>query len=183
MPAKNRNDAHSNFARYFRESLSVVTTSTLKMRVVGDERALFYEPPIRLQRSAGDDLYLAVLQTYRVVGAGDGFKVSTTSYSYELLLKKGRELETIAEFHWHPNADGNVKWPHVHVKANSPEGALDRKHFPTARVALEDFLRFLMRDFEVTAILPRAKWKEILTRNKKEFVANASWLDYKPLIS
>jgi pimeloyl-ACP methyl ester carboxylesterase len=34
--------------------------------------------------------------------------------------------------------------------------------------------------------MPRLKyevWKEILTRNKREFVASASWLDWKPLIS
>lgn len=181
MPAKNRNDAHSNFARYFRESLSVVTKSTLQMRVMGDERVLYYEPPVKLRRSGGDDLYLAVVQTYRIMETENGFKASTTSYNYELWLKKDRDFEAVAEFHWHPKEE--VQWPHIHVKGNSPEGALGRKHFPTARMSLEDFLRFLIRDFEVKALPPYAQWKEILTRNKREFVAGASWLYYKPLIS
>lgn len=181
MPAKNRNDAHSNFAHYFRESLSVVTKSAIQLRIVGDERILYYEPPVKLRRSAGDDLYLAVIQTYRIVEKEEGFKASTTSYNYELWLKKDREFEAIAEFHWHPNEE--VKWPHVHVKGNSPEGALGRKHFPTARISLEDFIRFLIRDFEVKSSLPHAQWKEILTRNKREFVTSASWLYYEPLIS
>jgi hypothetical protein len=151
------------------------------MRVMGDERILYYEPPVKLNRSGGDDLYLVVTQTYRITSTDDGFKANTTSYNYELWCKKDRELETIVEFHWHPTEE--VKWPHVHVTGNSPEGALDRKHFPTARLSLEDFLRFLIRDFDVRTIVPYATWKEILTRNKREFVASASWLYYKPLIS
>ena len=181
MPAKNRNDAHSNLARSFRESLSVVTKSTLQMRVLGDERVLYYEPPVKLQRTTGDHLYLTVIQTYSVIETNDEFKASTTSYNYELWLKRDRELAAIVEFHWHPSKE--VKWPHVHVTSNSPEGALERKHFPTARISLEDFLRFLIRDYDIKALPPYATWKEILTRNKREFVTNASWLYYEPLIS
>jgi hypothetical protein len=181
VAAKNKSDAHNNFARHFRESLSVITKSVLQMRVRGDERVLYYEPPVKLQRSGGGNLHLTIIQTYRTVEAADGFKVKTTGYIYELWVKQGQELEPIAEFHWHPNEE--VEWPHVHVKGNSPEGALDRKHFPTARLSLEDFIRFLRRDFDVKAIVPYATEKEILTRNKRIFVANASWLYYKPLIS
>lgn len=181
MAAKNKNDAHSNFAHYFRESLSVVTKHPIQMRVVGDERVLYYEPPVKLQRSGGAPLYFTVIQTYRVVVAGNGFKVKTTSYNYELWVKQDEAFHAIAEFHWHPNEE--VKWPHVHIKGYSPEGALDRKHFPTARLSLEDFLRFLMRDFDVKAVVPYATLKEILTRNKREFVTHASWLHYEPLIS
>lgn len=181
MPAKNKNDAHNNFARYFRESLSVITKSVLQMRIRGDERALYYEPPVKLQRKDGDPLYLSVIQTYLTVETDEGFKVKTTSYIYELLVKQGQEFGTLVEFHWHPNEE--VEWPHVHITGNSPEGALDRKHFPTARLSLEDFIRFLMRDFDIKAIVAHAIEREILTRNKREFVANASWLFYKALIS
>jgi len=181
VPAKNKSHANNNFARYFRESLSVVTKSTLQMRVQGDERILYYEPPVKLRRHSGDDLHLGIIQSYRIVETQDGFKATTTRYIYELWIKKDRELEAIAEFHWH--SEGTVVWPHVHVKGNSPEGALGHKHFPTARISLEDFVGFLIRDFEVKSLLPRAQWKEILTRNKREFVTNASWLSYKPLIS
>jgi hypothetical protein len=151
------------------------------MRIQGDERILYYEPPVKLQRSSGDDLHLGIIQSYRIVEMEHGFKASTTRYIYELWIKQERELEAVAEFHWHP--DEEVAWPHVHVKGNSPEGALGHKHFPTARMSLEDFIRFLIRDFAVTSRLPRAQWKEILTRNKREFVASASWLYYAPLIS
>jgi len=182
VPAKNANDADNNFAYFFRESLSVVTNSYLTGRREGDKRVLLYEPPVKLERKGGDPLSMAVTQTYLISGVNGGFKAKTTSYSYELMVKKDRNLETIVEFHWHPDITPKLKWPHVHIKGNTAEGELGRKHFPTARLAVEDFLRFLIRDFDVKPRLSYAVWKEILTRNKREFVANASWLDWKPLI-
>ena len=182
MPAKNPTEADSNFAYYFRETLSVVTNSYLKAGTEGDERVLLYEPPVKLQRKSGDPLYLSVTQTYLISTANGGYKAKTTSYSYELMVKKSGEFETVAEFHWHPRTTKNLKWPHVHIKGNSAEGELDRKHFPTARLALEDFLKFLIRDFDVIPRLAYSEWKEILTRNKREFVTSASWLYWEPLI-
>jgi hypothetical protein len=182
VPAKNPSQADNEFAYYFRESLSVVTNSYLTAGRERDERVLLYEPPVKLERKRGDPLYMAVTQTYRISGAEGKFKAKTTSYSYELLVKKDGLLETIAEFHWHPDTTNNLKWPHMHIKGNSAEGELDRKHFPTARLAIEDFLRFLIRDFEVSPRLSHSEWKEILTRNKREFVDGASWLYWKPLI-
>ena len=183
MPARNPNDADKDFAHYFRETLSVVTNSYLTAGAEGQERLLMYEPPIRLRRKQGDPLFLSVTQTYRITPHVEGFKTTTTSYSYELSVKKDGNLEIIAAFHWHPAKTAKLKWPHVHVRGNTAEGDLGRKHFPTARISIEDFLRFLIRDFDVKPRLEYDVWKEILTRNKREFVANASWLDWKPLIS
>ncbi len=183
MPAKNPSDANKDFAHYFRESLSVVTNSFLTAAAEGQERVLLYEPPVKLQRKQGDPLFLSVTQTYRLDSRAGGFKATTTSYSYELSVKKDGKLEIIVAFHWHPAKTAKLKWPHVHIRGNTAEGDLGRKHFPTARISVEDFLRFLIRDFEVKPRLEYVLWKEILTRNKKEFVANASWLDWKPLIS
>jgi hypothetical protein len=184
VPGKNPHEAAAKFAFHFRESLSVVTNAYLKANNEGDRTVLLYEPPVRLQRRSGDPLYLSVTQTYQTIPAlGGGFKAKTTGYMYELLVKKDGSFATIVEFHWHPLTTKKLKWPHLHIKGNTAEGELDRKHFPTARLCIEDFLRFLIRDFNVTARLPYADWKEILTRNKREFVANASWLHYGPLIA
>jgi hypothetical protein len=182
LPAKNPNEAESNFAYYFRESLSVVTNAYLKAGMEGDKRVLLYEPPVKLRRKSGDPIFLSVTQTYLISPTDDGYKAKTTSYSYELLVKKDGEFETIAEFHWHPTKTHNLKWPHVHIKGNTAEGDLARKHFPTARVAVEDFLKFLIRDFGVMPRMAYQDWKEILTRNKKAFVDNASWLYWNPLL-
>lgn len=183
MPARDQNEADNNFAHYFRESLSVVTNAVMTAGREGDERVLLYEPPVRLQRKEGDPLFLSVTQTYRISRLDDGFKATTTSYSYELSVKKDGRLEIITAFHWHPSKTAKLRWPHVHVRGNTAEGDLSRKHFPTARISIEDFLRFLIRDFGVRPRLEYDVWKEILTRNKREFVTHASWLDWKPLIS
>ena len=182
MPARNPGEADNNFAYFFRESLSVVTSAYLQAAREGDRRVLLYEPPVKLQRKAGDPLFLAVTQTYTIIQENGQYRAKTTSYSYELLVKKDQSFQTIAEFHWHPLATPNLKWPHVHIKGNTAEGELDRKHFPTARLAVEDFIKFLIRDFGVTSRFPYAQWKEILTRNKREFMASASWLHWEPLI-
>jgi hypothetical protein len=182
VPARNASQADNDFAHYFRESLSVVTNSFLTAGRQGNERVLLYEPPVKLERKNGDPLHMAVTQTYLISRLDDGFKATTTSYSYELIVKKDSALQTIAEFHWHPETTKNLKWPHVHIKGNTAEGDLDRKHFPTSRITIEDFIRFLIRDFEVKPRLEHSEWKEILTRNKRAFVNSASWSYWKPLI-
>jgi hypothetical protein len=182
VPGKSSREADNNFAYYFRESLSVVTNSFLKASSEGNERVLLYEPPVKLKRKSGDPLYLSVVQTYLVSERDGEYKAKTTSYSYSLWVKKDSSLHAVLEFHWHPGATANLKWPHVHVNANSAEGELKKKHIPTARVAIEDFLRFLIRDYGIVPIIPYQKAKEILIKNKAAFVQGASWLDYKQLI-
>lgn len=103
MPAKNANQADSDFAYYFRESLSVVTNAYLTASRDKNKRVLLYEPPVKLERKKGDPLFLAVTQTYLISAANGEFKTKTTSYSYELMVRKDGNLQTIAEFHWHPD--------------------------------------------------------------------------------
>lgn len=182
MPGKSPNQADSNFAHFFRESLSVVTNKILTASRIGDERLLLYEPPIKLNRKSGKALYMAVTQVYKIVPFEKEFKTQTSSYTYELLAQGDNGPEAVVEFHWHPGQTQNLKWPHLHVNANCADGGLERVHFPTGRMAIEDFLKLLIRDFGVKPRLPYEQWKEILTRNKREFSTSASWLYWKPLI-
>lgn len=155
----------------------------MKAVAQGDKRLLLYEPPVRLQRKDGDPLFLSIAQTYLITSLTTGqYKARTTSYSYSLLVKKADDFEVILEFHWHPEHTRNLKWPHVHINGNTPEGELKRKHFPTARLSIEDFIRFLVRDFGIKPRMEHDEWKAILTRNKAAFVDHASWLHWKPLI-
>jgi hypothetical protein len=110
-------DADTNFAYYFRESLSVLTNAFLLASADKDRRILLYDPPIKIPRKHGaEPLYLSITQTYRVVEAEDGTtRANSTSYSYGLLAKQNGEFCTIIEFHWHPEDTLNLKWPHLHV--------------------------------------------------------------------
>jgi hypothetical protein len=127
--------------------------------------------------------YLSITQTYQVVEVADlAFKANSTSYSYGLLVKQNNNFHELVEFHWHPESTPKLRWPHLHVIANSQDGDLSRVHFPTGRLSIEDFIRLLIRDFHVAPKMPYDEWKKLLTKNKTAFCENASWLYWKPLI-
>jgi len=184
MPSRTASEADRQFTYFFRESLSVITNAFLLANAEASHRILIYEPPVRLQRKAGDPLFLAVTQTYSLVQTQDRqFKANTTGYMYEVLVKRNStELETIFEFHWHPQTTPRLRWPHLHVIGNTHDGDIARVHFPTARLAIEDFIRLLIRDFGVKPRLPYEDAKKILTKNKKALMESASWLHWEPLI-
>ncbi|MGI8925679.1 MAG: hypothetical protein ACR2HN_03405 [Tepidiformaceae bacterium] len=75
------------------------------------------------------------------------WEASATEYRYGLREDDHRE---ILAYHWHPG-QRRFGAPHLHVSAAAgrlrPE--LQRAHLPTARVALEQFLLMLIRDFHV----------------------------------
>lgn len=184
MPSPSAREADSNFAYYFRESLSVLTNSFLLASFEKDRRILLYEPPVKVARKNGlEPLYLSITQTYQVVEAGDrAFKARSTSYSYGLLAKQNNNFHELLEFHWHPESTPKLRWPHLHVIANSQVGDLSRVHFPTGRLSIEDFIRLAIRDFQVKPRIPHDDWKKILTKNKAAFCQGASWLYWTPLI-
>jgi hypothetical protein len=181
VAGKTVNEADKNFAYFFRQSLSVVTNKQLVAGRDGDDRLLLYEPPVTLQRKNGAPLCMAITQTYRIVPTETGYKAKSTSYIYGVSLECDGAPQQIFDFHWHPLRTPRLQWPHLHVRAEGPDGNLGHAHFPTARLAIEDFLRSLIRDFGVKPKLPYLEWKEILTRNKREFVESATWLSWKPL--
>lgn len=182
MPPRSA-DADTNFALYFRESLSVITNAFLIASIEGDRRILLYDPPVRVTRKHGAlPLYLSITQTYRVVAAqAGGTRAKSTGYTYGLYAQPDNQ-EPILEFHWHPESTPRLRWPHLHVIANSADGQLDRVHFPTARICVEDFIRLLIRDFDVETRVPHDKCKQILTKNKAAFVEKANWLFWENLI-
>jgi hypothetical protein len=185
VAGRNASEADSKFAYYFRESLSVLTSSFLLGASEGNERILVFKNPVKLERKANaPPLYMSIVQTYSVDLCKDGqYKVKTTSYIYSVLAKCGTEVREILEFHWHPKSTPKLQWPHLHILGQMDnEDDIRKIHFPTARLSIEDFVRLLMRDFAVKARVDHATWKEILTRNKQAFVENASWLCSKSLI-
>jgi hypothetical protein len=182
VPGRNASEADTNFAHYLRESLSVLTTSVLLASRDGNERILLYREPVKLPRKSGNPLFIDITQTYLIVAIPEGFKAQTTGYTYSVLGKEGEGFREILVFHWHPLTTKNLKWPHMHVVGNTFDGDLGRVHIPTGRLAIEDFVRVLIRDFDVKARVSYEESKKILTRNKSAFCESASWLYWKPLI-
>lgn len=118
-------------------------------------------------------LYITVKLLYRVTKAtGDKgpWTVSTAAYYYALHGTKEREL---LAFHWHPEAEG-PKDPHLHIYA--PSNVVDflvKVHLPTGRIALEQFLMFLILEMKVKPHRP--DWERVLKLTKGAYEKFRSW--------
>ena len=80
---------------------------------------------------------------------------------YWYTIETEAEQEIIA-YHWHPNAPGEVTFPHVHLgyAVKVEDEAMAKAHLPTGRVALEDVLRLAIRELGVRPL--RTDWQEVL---------------------
>ncbi len=110
---------------------------------------------------------------YRVTqaaGVQGPWKVSTAAYLYTLYDKDKHEL---LAFHWHPEMAGE-KTPHLHLYgASSIMGMLAKVHFPTGRISLEQFLRFLIVELKVRP--NRNDWESVLRQTQKKHEQFRSW--------
>lgn len=118
--------------------------------------------PVRLNTPL--DLFLDVSVQYRLVqdqqkGSGKLWRVKTVAYWYAIEDKNEREL---IAYHWHPEAKGTTKLPHLHLESGLNLGQTQflKKHFPTGRVAFEDVLRCLIVEFQAQP--RRTDWDAVL---------------------
>ena len=121
------------------------------------------------------DLAVQVSQQYRVIENPDPrepWQVRTVAYRYTLWESGGPE---IFSYQWHPASRGNITFPHLHLEAGAGIGRdeFHRAHLPTGRVALEDFVRLLIVDFDV--VPERDDWEEALAQSRAEFDRDRSW--------
>ena len=119
-------------------------------------------------------LALRIVHQYRVIEAPDErghWKVSTAGYMYSLEDLEGHEL---LAHHWHPADPNPIKTPHLHLGAASGANALSAAaHFPTGRIAVEDVIRVLIRDFGVAP--RRDDWPEVLNEAQEAFNTWRTW--------
>lgn len=104
------------------------------------------------------------------------YAVRSTYYAYEILDLDEAEILT---YHWHPGGVSPVSRPHLHLSAKIEpipaasvgqlpfEVRLSELHITTGRVLLEDVVRMLITEFNVSPL--RDNWDETL-------VENASWM-------
>jgi hypothetical protein len=75
-------------------------------------------------------------------------------------------------WHWHPPL-GRPEC-HIHANAEMSNGMkLDKKHLPTARVSLEDVLRFLMSECDV--VPARDDWARVLDDTQQRHEKYRTW--------
>lgn len=120
-------------------------------------------------------LLLRVLLDYQVMldpnAAGRSvYRAEIVRYMYVVQDLTGRELFA---YHFHPQGWSNVWTPHLHISAAQnvplparPERqlttilALAKLHFPTHRVELPEFVRFLIGELDVAP--RRQDWETVL---------------------
>lgn len=124
-----------------------------------------YLPAEQSIRMRGEHrLSLDILLIFRAVADSDagGWRTTIRKYMYTINDHDDRELFA---FHWHPDTPG-MPTPHVHLGAALGElrPTFSRLHIPTARIALEDVLRFLIRDLAVQPL--RDDWSALLNAGR-----------------
>jgi hypothetical protein len=170
VAGKTPKEAADNFIHYLKESLSCLSSHYVTAYQQTDKLyKIFYEPYAIVPARNTNRYQVSIIQIFKTIpdpkNEGE-FKATTREYSYVLLTGDG-ETE-IASYHWHPH-DPGVHYPHLHVHS------VERIHFPTSRVCLEDFIFMLFRDYDVRRNLPQAECKRILDKNKRAFEKSATW--------
>lgn len=119
-------------------------------------------------------LTLGIYQQFVIQDAIDlagAFRVETRRYMYELRDRSDRE---IFSYHWHPEGASPIQFPHFHVDGAPPvmltpmpdetqpyRLALDKAHFATGIITLEEVVALLIRDFDVQP--RRTDWERVLS--------------------
>ena len=168
MAGASPKQAVDSFVKPLQRALSCVTTAVIDRQEghdLGIPSALTVNgaAPVRLARvNRRADIAIRIAQQYRIVQAeGDRgpLKVQTVAYMYTVADADGRE---VFGYHWHPEGRGPFPFPHLHLEAGAMLGRpeLQRAHFPTGRVSVEEFLRLVIDTFDVRT--RRRDWRAVL---------------------
>jgi len=121
------------------------------------------------------DLYLSFEQQYRIIEdpKNGPYRVTTRYYSYAI---ETQDAEEVVGYHWHPDGQSPVRFPHLHLGRAAQIGMpeINRKaHFPTGRVAFEDIVELLVGTFGVRP--RRNPWQAVIAATRAAFARQKSW--------
>lgn len=177
MPGKNPSDALWEYLHPLQQTLSCFTHQVLRHSGCDRDTILSLTLPettTELITRNEEVLHLSFSQNYSVVeNLLWGYKIKTHSYSYGIENDKGQE---IVMFHWHPETEPDIPFPHMHIGYGAgyqirPE--FYRLHFPTPRIAFEEFGQMLIKCFLVVPIRDDAD--EVMQANLEKFTKHKTW--------
>lgn len=98
----------------------------------------------------------------------ESFRISTLKYYYSVWNKPN---EILIDFHYHERKADSYKG-HLHIPKNTgpPVHFLINKHIPTARIPIEDVVRFMIQEVGVDPC--RNDWQDVLKETEAIFTAN-----------
>jgi hypothetical protein len=117
-------------------------------------------------------LFLSIEQDLLAERSGRGFRVRTERYGYRLAASDEGRAKSLIRWEYRRDIGRQRECRnHLHIAAAVPagDGALlvDKVHVPTGWVLIEDVLRFLIHDLEVT---PRTQdWARMLSTSETKF--------------
>lgn len=144
------------------------------------------------QRLSGSNLYLSIVQLYRVVEDEDLerglWRATITQYVYTLRRAstswESDKPETLISYQWHPRPGARYNYPHLHLGAASGIGPAgesllsNKSHIPTGRIAVEDVIRFAISQLGVRPL--REDWSEVLDETQGRHERYRSWGGSRP---
>jgi hypothetical protein len=100
------------------------------------------------------------------------WRVAAVGYWYTLETQGEQELFA---YHWHPNALGEITYPHLHLGPAARVGhdGFTKAHMPTGRVDVEDILRLSIAHFDVAP--QRTDWRDVLDATQAAREALRGW--------
>jgi hypothetical protein len=176
-------EAYNNFIQPLQQAVSCVTDAVLVVRgggyyprdepfalTIGDGAA------VSIEALRGTRFGLSIAQQYRIVEDATTlgpWKITTVAYEYALLTDT--DGEEIFSYHWHPRGRSPITTPHFHLGhgARVERADVADAHFPTSRIALEEFLRCIIRDFQVMP--QREDWQKVLDITQQAFEDYRTW--------
>ena len=100
--------------------------------------------PVRLR--ADTPLYFRATQSYLIAETTEStqgrWAVFERGYNYT--FEAGEPRRELAAFHWHPEPNQFVRYPHVHLGPAAGERlhGLDKAHIPTGQLTVSDIVHF-----------------------------------------
>jgi hypothetical protein len=178
VPGKNPSEAAREYLTPLQQSLSCMSNDVIRPSSYDPNvllTATLSDISVELMTDQEEILYLSFVQHFSIIEPAVRlfrYKVKTRAYYYGLENAAHKE---ILMFHWHPETTPENAFPHFHIGSGAgdfrPE--IGDIHFPTSRIAFEEFCLLLINEFGV--IPERSDAKIVLERNLSQFKKHRSW--------
>lgn len=142
MPGRNPSEAVAEYLKPLQQSLSCLSRCILRPSGYELDSLLTVTIPdttAELLTNEGEILHLAFVQRFTIEPHFPfRYKIQTRAYYYTLEDQDHRE---ILAYHWHPDTS-STQFPHFHLRKGAEY--LRGVHFPTGRIAFEEFCQMLL---------------------------------------
>jgi hypothetical protein len=178
VPGSNPAEAVREYTTPLQQSISCYTKAVIRTSGCNPdliETVTFPQVSVDVLTVDGEILWLSFAQTFSVAKANwlGKYKVTTRSYMYSI---ENDDRQEILAFHWHPESASPIKTPHMHIgpgAGNTLRQEVRNAHFPTSRIAFEEFCLILLQEFKL--VPERNDAADVLARNLEIFRNYKTW--------